>query len=223
MENVHITGRFDEDLAKIKKRVLEMGALVKQQLAEATIALGDLSACNVEALIAKDRKINGMNKSIAGRAERLIALRQPMALDLRQALLPINIASELERIGDHAKSTAKRARKIGAGVVPAEYLTVLNEMGDIISTQITDVLTAYENSDIRLAADVRERDHQVDERNKKIFNLSVATLQNGPEDAETLMNLVLVSRNFERVGDHVVNIARHVNQIVTGDDLKASE
>jgi len=223
MENVHITSSFDKDLGEIKARVVKMGTLVASQLSEGMLMLANPDAARVEALVKNDRKVNGMNTSIAKHAERLIALRQPMALDLREALSPINIATELERIGDHAKSAAKRSQKMLRGAIPPEFQALLSAISGLLQTQIDDVLRAYDKSDLALAAHVREQDRQVDDLNRKVFELSVLALSDGKRDAATLMNVVLVSRNLERVGDHIVNIARYVNQIVTGDDLKATE
>lgn len=223
MENAHIVGRFDKDLDKLKNRILAMGALVAKQLNGATNALHTPDRGAIDLLVAEDRKVNGMNRSIAGRAERLIALRQPVALDLRAALLPINIAAELERIGDHAKSTAKRARKLDLNSIPREPIDLLTQMSKITQAQLTDAMVAYRDSDIDLVDALRARDAEVDVLNKTLFDLAVNTLSNADHNAETILNIILIARNFERVGDRVVNIARHVNQIVTGDDLKATQ
>lgn len=223
MENAHIVGRFDKDLAKLKNRILAMATLVEKQLKGATNALVAPDRVVIDQLVVEDRKVNGMNRSIAGRAERLIALRQPVALDLRAALLPINIAAELERIGDHAKSTAKRSRKLDLTSIPQEPIGLLVEMSEITQTQLTDAMAAYRDSDIDLVNSVRSRDAEVDALNQNLFDMAVNMLSNADHNAETILNVILIARNFERVGDRVVNIARHVNQIVTGDDLKATE
>ncbi len=218
MPHTHIVGRFDKDLGKIKDKILDMGELVIAQIKGATDALARLDEAEADRLIAGDRTINSMNDSISALAERLIALRQPMALDLREALSPINISGELERIGDHAKSTAKRAKKLGAGAITGEPLDMLLQMSAIVQQQIADVLVAYRDSDVDLAALIRERDQQVDDLNKALFNLVVELLGNAGGNAETLVHVALIARNFERVGDHVANMAHYVNHIVTGDD-----
>ncbi len=223
MENVHIVTRFDKDLDRIKSRILEMGELVQAQIAQATALLQDFDAPTADLLIARDRKVNGMNKTIHSRAERLIALRQPVALDLRAALSPINIAFELERIGDHAKSCAKSARKLANAPSDNDAMLIVLNMSALVQAMLTDVLRAYRNSDIDLAADVRARDKQVDQQNKDLFELGLAAIASAPENAEAFVIIILLARNFERVGDHIVNIARHVHQIVTGEDLKASD
>jgi len=218
MEHEHIVGRFDKDLKKIMGKVLTMGELVIAQLGAATKVLAMPDADEVARIVATDRKVNGMNRAISNRAERLITLRQPMALDLRAALSPISISGDLERIGDHAKSTAKRAGKMDGKTIPAEPLAIIMQMSELVQRQLGDVLSAYHNSDIELAALIRERDNEVDALNKSLFRLAVSTLSSPGEDTEALMNAVLISRNFERVGDHVANVAGYVLHIVTGKD-----
>ena len=222
MENTHISSRYDEQLGRIKTGILDMGNLVIAQLRKATDALTEFDADTVEDLIAADRMINGLHKSSYNRAERLIALRQPMALDLRQALLPISIAGQLERIGDHAKSVAKRARVLADAEIDATLLDLIQRMSVLTCTALTDVLRAYAASDIDLAAEIRARDLDIDALNNEVFAKAVAATTDKPEMAETYIHLILLARGFERVGDQAVNIARHVHQIVTGEDLKAS-
>ena len=222
MSQEHIVAQFDADLDKIKSKIVEMGQMVISQISDATTALTDFDADKVDSLVALDRRINGMNKEIHTMAEQLIALRQPMALDLRQALSPINIAGELERIGDHAKSTAKKSRKLAQGDYHDTLVKVIRDMSSMVQSMLSDILTAYTQSDLKQAADVRMRDKDVDGLNKSVFATAIAAIQTAPDDAEAFMHLVIMARNFERVGDHVVNISRYVHQTVTGEDLKAS-
>ena len=222
MENTHIVARFDKQLDQLRTRVLEMGDLVGTQISDAGDLMQAFDAEKAELLIAGDRRINGMQKSIHTKAERLIALRQPVALDLRQALLPINIAAELERIGDHAKSTAKRAgllAEASQGQVPEN----LQRMSGLIQIMLTGVMLAYKGGDTELAAEIRMRDREVDTMNKIVFEKALLAVRQSPENAEPYIHAILLARSFERVGDHIVNIARHVHQIVTGEDLKAAQ
>lgn len=195
-----------------------MGELVIAQFDAATKTLAAPDVEEIARIVATDRKINGMERAISNRAERLITLRQPMALDLRSTLMPINLAGELERIGDHAKSTAKRARKLGENVIPAEPLAILMQMSTLVQQQLGDVLTAYHDNNIELSAAIREKDEEVDALNEAMFKLVVGRLSNPGAETEALMNAVLISRNFERVGDHVANMAGNVIHIVTGSD-----
>ncbi|MBV1895844.1 MAG: phosphate signaling complex protein PhoU [Rhodobacteraceae bacterium] len=218
MENNHIVGRFDKDLNKIKNRVLKMGDLVLSQFEAATRMLNTPDTMEIAQIVATDRKINGMERAISNRAERLITLRQPVALDLRAVLTPINIANDLERIGDHAKSTAKRAGKMGANAVPEPTLAILMQMANLAQLQLREALNAYDCNDLELAAAIRERDTKVDALNSSMFSHALSNLTGSENNTEALMNAVLISRNFERIGDHVVNIAEFVIHITTGNE-----
>ena len=222
MEREHIVGAFDADLDRIENEILAMGKLVKKQIRSATNALLEIKTEEIDSLIANDREINGMNKNINTLAEQMIAMRQPMAVDLRLALMATSIATELERLGDHAKSTAKRVRRLADVAPEKNIMDLIEKMSDLVTVMLTDALKAYKNKNIEKAAEVRVKDAEVDDINDKIFKMAVKAIKKNPEDIETLIHIILLSRNFERAGDHIVNIARQVHQIVTGDDLKAS-
>lgn len=222
MEHEHIYARFDRDLAKIKAIIQKMGALVNDQIKGATDALMEGDTDEIDQLVATDRKINDMKRKVSDRAQRLIALRQPMALDLREALLAIQIANELERMGDHAKTTARRVARLSDGSSGEDALAAIGEMSAEVQAMLTEVLRAYGDGDIALAAEVRERDRAIDALNNRVLARATAAIRENPDDVETLVQMIILGRNFERAGDHVVNIARQVHQIVTGEDLVAS-
>ena len=216
MENSHIVGRFDRDLKNIQSRVLAMGELVGTQLRDATTVLTDPLSEEISRIVATDRQVNRMNGSISDRCERLIALRQPMAADLREALSPISVAAELERIGDHAKSTAKKARKLGNERISPALFEIISHMSSLVVGQLGDVLRAYRDEDVPLSRDIFDKDREVDALNKNLLADAVSILNASEADANTVLQAVLISRNLERAGDHVVNIARHNIHIVTG-------
>ena len=222
MENEHIVGKFDDELNRIKSEILEMGNLVKRQLQESTEALLSFNPQGMDVLIKTDRTINGMNKKINRHVELILTLRQPMALDLRQVWLATSIASELERLGDYAKSTAKKVKKLSDNSSGEKALNLLGDMSKIVIEMLGDVLKAFEKIDIEKASEIRVRDIEVDSINKKILATVIQSIHEYPDDTETLIHLVLLARNYERAGDHIVNISRQIHQIATGEDLKAS-
>ena len=217
MENKHIVARFDKDIEKIKGIILTMGALVNSQIKDATDALMDFDTTEIEELIATDRKINDMKERVHNRAERLIALRQPMALDLRQAMLAVKISGELERLGDHAKSTARRVPKLSENANVDDAMNLIREMSTEVQSMLTDILIAYRDGNVELSEEVRDRDAKVDANYKAVFKIVVKALTENSKDAETLVHMILLARHFERTGDHVVNMSRQVNHIVTGE------
>ena len=222
MENEHIVGKFDDELNRIKSEILEMGSLVKKQLQESTEALLSFNPQGMDVLIKTDRTINGMNKKINRHVELILTRRQPMALDLRQVWLATSIASELERLGDYAKSTAKKVKKLSDNSSGEKALNLLGDMSKIVIEMLGDVLKAFEKIDIEKASEIRVRDIEVDSLNKKILATVIQSIHEYPDDTETLIHLVLLARNYERAGDHIVNISRQIHQIATGEDLKAS-
>ena len=223
MANEHIVGKFDDELSRIKSEILEMGDLVIEQIHLSTNAMMSLDTEDIDNLIQKDLKINGMYKTINRHAEQIIAMRQPVAMDLRMALLATSIASELERLGDYAKTTAKGVKKLSDDKYVKKLTSLLGDMSKEVQDMLSKILRAYQNNDIKLAAKIRKRDRIIDESFKKILNTVIKSISKIPEDSETLIYIVLLARNFERAGDRIVNISRQVHQIVTGIDLKASD
>jgi len=222
MTQKHIVKKFDDELNRIKSEILEMGSLVKKQLQESTEALLSFNPQGMDVLINTDRTINGMNKKINRHVELILTRRQPMALDLRQVWLATSIASELERLGDYAKSTAKKVKKLSDNSSGEKALNLLGDMSKIVIEMLGDVLKAFEKIDIEKASEIRVRDIEVDSLNKKILATVIQSIHEYPDDTETLIHLVLLARNYERAGDHIVNISRQIHQIATGEDLKAS-
>ena len=163
-----------------------------------------------------------MNKKINRHVELILTLRQPMALDLMQVWLATSIASELERLGDYAKSTAKKVKKLSDNSSGEKALNLFGDMSKIVIEMLGDVLKAFEKIDIEKASEIRVRDIEVDSLNKKILATVIQSIHEYPDDTETLIHLVLLARNYERAGDHIVNISRQIHQIATGEDLKAS-
>ena len=223
MANEHIVGKFDDELSRIKSEILEMGDLVIEQIHLSTNAMMSLDTEDIDNLIQKDLKINGMYKTINRHAEQIIAMRQPVAMDLRMALLATSIASELERLGDYAKTTAKGVKKLSDDKYVKKLTSLLGDMSKEVQDMLSKILKAYQNNDIKLAAKIRKRDRSIDDSFKKILNTVIKSISKIPEDSETLIYIVLLARNFERAGDRIVNISRQVHQIVTGVDLKASD
>jgi phosphate transport system protein len=223
MTNEHIVGKFDDELSRIKSEILEMGDLVIEQIHLSTNAMMSLDTEDIDNLIQKDLKINGMYKTINRHAEQIIAMRQPVAIDLRMALLATSIASELERLGDYAKTTAQGVKKLSDDKYVKKLTSLLGDMSKEVQDMLSKILKAYQNNDIKLAAKIRKRDRIIDESFKKILNTVIKSTSKIPEDSETLIYIVLLARNFERAGDRIVNISRQVHQIVTGIDLKASD
>jgi phosphate transport system protein len=220
MENPHIVKKFDKNLQKIKSVILEMGVLVIRQLEDATDVLFAHDQKEVARIEELDLTINGYHKDIHSRAEILIARRQPVAFDLRATLAPIEVARELERIGDYAKTIAGFANVFAKTAPNAEHIVQINQMSAAARVMLDEVLRAYMAGDIDLAAQVRAQDLQIDTLNETIRKNATEMAGNSVDDAKACIAIILVAQKLERVGDHIANISRYINQVYTGDDLK---
>ncbi len=220
MENPHIVKKFDKNLQKIKSVILEMGSMVSRQVEDATGVLFAYDPKEVARIEELDLTINGYHKDIHSRAEILIARRQPVAFDLRATLAPIEVARELERIGDYAKTIAGFASVLAQTAPDAEHIVLINQMSDAVQVMLDDVLRAYMAGDIDLAAQVRSQDLQIDTLNETIRKNATEMAGVSADDAQACIAIILVAQKLERVGDHITNISRYIHQVYTGDDLK---
>ncbi len=222
METPHIVKKFDKNLDKIKSVILEMGALVARQLEDASEVLFAYDKKEVRRITELDLMINGFHKDVHSRAEILIVRRQPMAFDLRATLAPIEVARELERVGDYAKTMAAFAETFDESPPASEHIALINEMSAAVLVMLGDVLQAYLTGDIELAANVRAQDLSVDILNDKIRDSATKMAGDSTHDAKACIYVILVAQKLERVGDHITNVSRYINQVYTGDDLKRS-
>lgn len=214
--NDHTVKAFDEDITKLRGLISEMGGLAELSIQEALDALvkGDEELAN--GVVARDKKIDELENAVDRLTVRIIALRAPMADDLREIIAAIKIAGVTERIGDYAKNIAKRVGRI-EGRARFEPLTLLPAMGEIAAEMVHDVLTAYAARDPAMAADVIERDDKVDAFYDSIFRNLVSHMVENPSTIGTAAQMLFIARNLERIGDHATNIAEMVYYSATGE------
>lgn len=211
----HTVKAFDEDITRLRGLIAEMGGLAELSLQEAMDALQTQSPEIAQAVIARDRKIDELEAEVDKLAVRIIALRAPMADDLREVISALKIAGVLERIGDYAKNIAKRMGRV-KGRRRYEPLTLLPAMGDIAIEMVHDVLTAYAARDPVLAREIIERDDKVDAFYNSIFRNLVSYMVENPATISSAAQLLFVARNIERIGDHATNVAEMVHYVATG-------
>jgi phosphate transport system protein len=173
-------------------------------------------------VIARDKKIDALEAEVDRLAVRTIALRAPMADDLRELIAAIKIAGVIERIGDYAKNIAKSADKI-EGRKRFEPLTLIPAMADIAAAMVHDVLTAFAARDAQLARQVIERDEKVDAFYESLFRNLVSYMIENPSTISSCAQLLFVARNIERIGDHATNVAEMVYYAATGTHLTDRE
>ena len=214
--NDHTVKAFDEDITKLRGLISEMGGLAELSIQEALDALVKGDEELAKGVIERDRKIDELENAVDRLTVRVIALRAPMADDLREIIAAIKIAGVTERIGDYAKNIAKRVGRI-EGKSHFEPLTLLPAMGEIAAEMVHDVLTAYAARDPAMAAEVIERDDKVDAFYDSIFRNLVSHMVENPATIGTAAQMLFIARNLERIGDHATNIAEMVYYSATGE------
>jgi phosphate transport system protein len=211
----HTVKAFEEDITRLRGLVAEMGGLAELSVQESLDAIvnGDEELGN--RVIARDKEIDTLEMEIDRLAVRTIALRAPMADDLREVIAALKIAGVVERIGDYAKNIAKRVNRI-EGRRRFEPLALIPAMGEIAVEMVHDVLTAYAARDPMLAKEVIARDARVDAFYDSIFRNVVTHMVENPATIGSAAQLLFVARNIERVGDHATNVAEMVHFSATG-------
>ena len=211
----HTVKAFDEDITRLRGLIAEMGGLAElaiQQAMEAIITGDEELAREV---VARDTKLDALEAEIDAMAIRVLALRAPMADDLREIIAALKIAGVIERIGDYAKNIAKRTGRI-EGRSRFEPLTLLPAMADVAAEMVHDVLTAYAARDPIVAREVIARDDKVDAFYDSIFRNLVSYMVENPATISSAAQLLFVARNIERIGDHATNIAEMVHFVALG-------
>jgi phosphate transport system protein len=214
----HTVKAFDEDITRLRGLIAEMGGLAEVAIGEAMDALVRHDVDLAKEVVARDKHLDLKEMEVDKLAVRVIALRAPMADDLREVIAALKIAGMLERIGDYSKNIAKRVGEI-EGRKRFEPLTLLPAMADIARSMVHDVLTAYAARDSEAAKDVVARDDKVDSFYNSIFRNLVSYMMENPGTISSAAQLLFVARNLERIGDHATNIAEMVHYAATGEYL----
>ena len=222
MAQEHTVKAFDEDITKLRGLIAEMGGLAEVSLSEAMEALTKGNPELTRSVIARDKRIDSLEAEIDRLAVRIIALRAPMADDLREVIAALKIAGVVERIGDYSKNIAKSADKI-EGRKRFEPLTLIPAMAEIAGEMVHDVMTAYAARDPVLAQQVVERDEKVDAFYESLFRNLVSYMIENPSTISSCAQLLFVARNIERIGDHATNVAEMVYYAATGTYLTERE
>lgn len=216
----HTVKSFTDQLEALATGIAQMGGLAEAQLADAVEAIAKRDIALAEGAIAGDPRIDQLQQTIEDQALKLLALRQPMAVDLRETLAAIKIASELERIGDLAKNIAKRSMVLNREP-PIRLTQSLARMGRATLSQLKRVLDAYSDRDAAGAEAVWRADDEIDEIYNSLFRELLTYMMEDPRTIGLCAHLLFVAKNIERSGDHATNIAETVYHMVTGRHLDA--
>lgn len=217
MEQQHIVTRFDKDLSDIERLLLKMADKVAGQIKGAAEALVQADDKLAKKVAKADHDINVMEEKIDEKAIRLIALRQPMAVDLRAAITTLKVSSHLERMGDYAKTLSYRVRAVDDFTTMKPVLRSLAEMSEKVAAMLGLVMEAYVNRDVDKAMQAAAMDEEINDRVDALFRELLTYMMENPRNIEPCTHLLFISKNMERSGDQVTNIAEQVRYLVTGD------
>ena len=214
----HIVKSFDEDLKRLNNVIAEMGGLAEAQLTRAVESLVRRNSELATQVVQDDKRIDALETEVGQMTVRMLALRQPMAQDLREVVAAIKIASDIERIGDYAKNISKRAIVLSTHS-PMKPAASIPRMSQLALQIIKDVLDAYIEKDAEGARAAWRRDEEVDEMYNSLFREMLTYMMEDPRNIGPCTHLLFIAKNIERIGDHATNIAEIVYFLVHGRSL----
>lgn len=213
----HTVKAFDEDIKHLRALISQMGGLAEEAIHDAMKALQRGDTALADQVRAKDKQIDVIEAELEKLVVRVIALRAPMADDLREVIAALKIAAVIERIGDYAKNVAKRVPLIHtAGEDRIEALSLLPAMAQMASDMVHDALDAFASRNAAVAAEVCQRDSALDDFYDSIFRTLVTFMVENPRTVSQVAHLLFVAKNIERIGDHATNVAEMVYFAATG-------
>jgi phosphate transport system protein len=210
---------FQEALEALQGRLLEMGGLAEERVRAAVQGLAARDVAAIDKVLRGDEPVNRLHIEVDERCFRLLALHQPMATDLRAIVAAVKINTDLERVGDLAVNIAEAAQRY-VGHAPVKKLIDIPKMGDIAQSMLRDALDAYVKRDTALAHHVLNEDDQLDGLKTQVFRELLTYMLQDPSTVEPALDLILVSRHLERIGDHATNIAEDVIFMVSALDVR---
>ena len=210
---------FQEELEALQARLLEMGGIAEERVRAAVQGLVTRDPDVIEKVLRGDEPINELHIEIDNRCFTLLALHQPMATDLRAIVSAVKINTDLERVGDLAVNIAEAATRY-ATHPPVKRLIDIPQMGDIAQAMLHDALDSFVRRDMRLAQQVLDQDDLLDALKTQVFRELLTYMLHDPSTVEPALDLILISRHLERIGDHATNIAEDVIFMVSARDVR---
>lgn len=216
MADKHIVKSFDRDLDRLKAKIMEMGASTQTQLAMTMEALVLRDRGLAREIVNNDKKINALQNVVDRLTVSLLALRQPMALDLRVVIASLKIAGDLERVADYSANIARHVFSMEN--LPSDRpVRTVHRMTETANAMLTSVIEAFDELDVSKAAAVWHRDDEIDHTYRKLLTQLRTFMTEDPDNVSSCTCLLFVARCCERIGDHITNIAESVHYIVEGE------
>ena len=221
--NEHIVKSYEDELNALGAACARLGGLAESQLGDAVDAVVRRDPALATKVLQQDDRLDEIEADVEQKAIRLIALRQPMANDLRKTMAAMKIASNLERCGELAKNIAKRTLVLSE-IEPMPALNrSIERMGRLVETRLKEVLDAYISNDAERAMEVWRRDEEVDEHYNSLFRELLTYMMGDPRTITACAHLLFVAKNLERIGDHATNIAEIVHYEITGEQVSSAD
>jgi len=218
MVSEHIIKSYDQELHRLDNIIAEMGGMAESQLSSSIEAVVKRDSDLAAQVIESDAGVDDLEREVETLVVRLLALRQPMARDLRQIVAALKIATDLERIGDYAANVAKRSIALDQ-IPPVKPVHAIQRMGRLGSAMIKDMLDAYVERDADKALAVWLRDEELDELYTSLFRELLTYMIEDPRTITACTHLLFMAKNLERIGDHTTNIAETLYFLVHGTPL----
>lgn len=212
----HTVKAFDSEIGQLRGLVAEMGGLAEVAIRDAIVALVQHDEVLAAQVVAADARLDALEAEVDRLAVRTIALRAPMADDLRDVIAALKISGVIERIGDYAKNIAKRVNAL-EGRTKIDPVTLVPTMAEIAESMVRDVLNAYGSRDAALAVEVIRRDQKLDQFYNTLFRSLLTHMMENPATITSAAQLLFIARNLERIGDHATNVAEMVYYAATGE------
>ena len=220
-ETGHTVKSYEEEMQSLNDNLVMMGSLTENQMADAMAAVIKVDKESVDKIVKNDGKINELRTTIDNQITNVLVKRAPMAIDLRITISTMKISHDLERIGDLAKSVAKKVKPLPVDL-PDELIGSLRRLGDLVQKQLKDALDAYLNKSKDKAIEIWKKDEQVDDLTNLAMNEVATYLQKDKKNLEMATHLLFVTKNIERAGDHITNIAESLYYLIEGEYLEGA-
>jgi phosphate transport system protein len=217
----HVVKSYDQDLKRLRSMITQMGGIVETQVALAAEAIMHRDAAAAARAVEEDPKIDALEREVETFVIRLLALRQPVAGDLRQIVSALKITGDIERIGDYAANVAKRSIVLAEFSLPYS-LAGLAHMARLVQQQLKSVIDAFGDNDADKAMEVWRSDQVVDDIYNAIFRELITYMMEDPRNITPCTHLLFIAKNLERIGDHATNVAETVYYAVKGESLPES-
>jgi phosphate transport system protein len=215
----HTVRAYGEELNNLTAEVVRLGGLAEAQVADAVAGFARRDLALAQTVIERDEKLDALQAEIERKSIRLIALRQPVAQDLRHTVAAMKFSMQLERCGDLAKNIARRCLILAESEPLTPLTRSIERMGNLVTSRMKDVLDAYTSGNLDRAVAVWSRDDEVDEHYNSLFRELLTYMMSDPRTINSCAHLLFIAKNLERIGDHATNLAEIVYFEVTGEEL----